>query len=376
MRAIYYHTCIGVLLLAFVMQSCSSPEPTAAKKDNDSTGYYSAGDFKIIQKTDAHVHVQTKDSSFVRQAIEDNFNLFTINYDDVNEPPPMELQQEDALIQQKNFPQHLAYATTISIRKFNDADWLSQTLAYIDHSVSQGAKAVKIYKVIGMTLRDKQGKLVMIDDPRFDSLFGYLEKINIPVVGHLGEPRNCWLPVEKMTVKGDISYFTDHPEYHMYLHPELPSYEDQIRARDNMLARHPNLKFVGAHLGSLEYDVDSLAARLDRFPNMAVDMAARIDHLEVQARDNWQKVHDFLIKYSDRLLYATDLVVGEKSNPDNVRKEVHETWINDWKFFTSDEKMTSSQFDGSFSGLKLPKDVIDKIYNKNAQRWLGIFENK
>jgi len=105
-------------------------------------------------------------------------------------------------------------------------------------------------------------------------------------------------------------------------------------------------------------------------------MAARIDHLEVQARDNWQKVHDFLIKYSDRLLYATDLVVGEKSNPDNVRKEVHETWINDWKFFTSDEKMTSSQFDGSFSGLKLPQDVIEKIYNKNAQRWLGIFENK
>jgi predicted TIM-barrel fold metal-dependent hydrolase len=162
----------------------------------------------------------------------------------------------------------------------------------------------------------------------------------------------------------------------MYLHPELPSYEDQIRARDNMLAKHPNLKFVGAHLGSLEYNVDSLAARLDRFPNMAVDMAARIVHLEVQARDNWQKVHDFLIKYSDRLLYATDLVVSENSNGDDARKAAHETWTNDWRFFTSDEKMTSSQFDGSFTGMKLPKETIDNIYNKNAQRWLGIFENK
>ena len=110
----------------------------------------------------------------------------------------------------------------------------------------------------------------MIDDPRFDSLFAFLEKNRVPVVGHLGEPRNCWLPVNQMTVKGDISYFTQWPVYHMYKHPEMPSYEDQISARDNMLAKHPTLTFVGAHLGSLEWNVDSLAARLDRFPNMAV----------------------------------------------------------------------------------------------------------
>jgi hypothetical protein len=92
------------MLIAVTLQSCSSPESAAANKDSDSTSYYTANDFNTIRKTDAHVHVQTKDSSFVQQAIEDNFNLFTINYDDVNEPPPMEMQQEDALIQQKKFP--------------------------------------------------------------------------------------------------------------------------------------------------------------------------------------------------------------------------------------------------------------------------------
>jgi predicted TIM-barrel fold metal-dependent hydrolase len=248
-----------------------------------------------------------------------------------------------------------------------------ETTSFIKRAVSEGAKAVKVYKIIGMTLRDTSGQLVMVDDPRLDSLFNYISDNQIPVVGHLGEPRNCWLPTEEMTVKGDQSYFSNHPEYHMYKHPELPSYEQQIAARDNRVAKDRNLIFVGAHLGSLEWNVDSLAARLDRFPNMAVDMAARIVHFQVQARDNWQKVHDFIVRYSDRLLYATDLMSRKQSNPREDMISFHETWMNDWKFFTSDEVMTSNQFDGSFKGLHLTKDVIDKIYRTNAQKWLKIF---
>ncbi len=53
----------------------------------------------------------------------------------------------------------------------------------------------------------------------------------------------------------------------MFLHPEYPSYEDQINARDNLLKKNPDLKFIACHLASLEWNVDSLASRLDRFPN-------------------------------------------------------------------------------------------------------------
>ena len=74
------------------------------------------------------------------------------------------------------------------------------------------------------------------------------------------------------------------------------------------------MKFIGAHLGSLEWNVDELARRLDKFPNMAVDMAARITHLQFQSATNWQKVHDFMIKYQDRLLYATDDVIEQSSD--------------------------------------------------------------
>lgn len=362
-----------LILSAVTLYSCTSPETPTSKTDMDSVQFYSPDDFKSVAKTDAHVHVQTHDSAFMNQAIEDNMKLFTINYDDANEPPAMEVQEKYAINLRKSFPDQIEWATTVSIRKFNDKDWLPQTLRYIDSTVARGAKAVKIYKVIGMSLRDKNKKLVMVDDARLDSLFSYFENNGIPVVGHLGEPRNCWLPLDSMTVKGDASYFRQYPVYHMYKHPGLPSYEDQIRARDNRLAKNPKLKFVGAHLGSLEWNVDSLAARLDKYPNFAVDMAARIVHLEVQAAKNPQKVRDFIIKYHNRLLYATDLFVDENTKPADAKRASHDTWMSDWKFFVTDETLTSKDFDASFKGLKLPKEVVDDIYKKNAESWLGIF---
>lgn len=364
-----------ILASCFLFQNC-----TEAKKGstaNSTEDFYTAEDFKTVEKIDAHVHVNTNKPDYVQQAVGDRFRLITINWDDVNEPPPMEEQQKFALHQVKAFPDRIAYATTFSIRHFNDSDWQSKTMSYLKNSFEQGAVAVKIYKVIGMSLRDNTGKLVMIDDPRFDTIINFIVQNKIPVLGHLGEPKNCWLPVEKMTIKGDKSYFTKNPMYHMYLHPEFPSYEAQIAARDHMLESHPDLKFIGAHLGSLEWNVDELARRLDKFPNMAVDMAARIVHLEYQAATNWQKVHDFMVKYQDRLLYATD--GGIEANADINKKDIHARKISDWQFFTSNDPMTSADFDQSFKGLKLPKQVIDKIYRTNAEKWfpgISIFKKK
>jgi predicted TIM-barrel fold metal-dependent hydrolase len=355
-----------ILLLFFA--GCSQTK-SPSEKDNPEPAYYTMDDFKSVNKTDVHVHINTNQTHLIQQAEEDNFRLLTINWDDVNDPPPMEVQQAFALQQLNAYPERVAYATTFSIRNFNDDDWEQQTIAYLKNSFAQGAVAVKIYKVIGMTLKDKNNKQVMIDDPAFDSVINFIVKNNIPVVGHLGEPKNCWMPLEKMTIHGDRDYFSENPKYHMYLHPELPSYEAQVEARDHMLERHPDLKFVGVHLGSLEWSVDELAKHLDKFPNMAVDMAARISHLQYQSTTDWQKVHDFCMKYQDRLLYATDIQSNDTEDPSSDRKHAHDVWLEDWKFFTTDDSMQSTEFDGEFKGLKLPRDVIDKIYYKNAEQW-------
>ena len=363
---LFKYLALSILICFFV--GCSQRKNSPSEKDNSEKAYFTLDDFKSVEKIDAHVHVNTEQTSLIQQAEEDNFRLLTINWDDVNDPPPMEIQQEFAIHQLKASPERIAYATTISIKNFNNDDWQEQTIAYLKNSFAQGAVAVKIYKVIGMSLRDKNGKLVMIDDPRFDGIIDFIVKNNIPIVGHLGEPKNCWLPVEKMTIKGDKSYFHDHPEYHMYLHPEFPSYEAQIDARDRMLEKHPDLKFIGAHLGSLEWSIDELAKRLDKFPNMTVDMAARIPHFQYQAKTNWQGVHDFLIKYQDRLLYATDIVTNGTEDPSVLKKDAHDRWLSDWKFFATDETMQASEVEGEFKGLKLPRDVIHNLYRKNAEK--------
>jgi len=194
----------------------------------------------------------------------------------------------------------------------------------------------------------------------------HLREKNILLIGHQGEPKNCWLPIEEMTVNNDKEYFKNHPQYHMYLHPEFPSYEDQMNARDRMLEKNKNLLFMGAHLASLEWSVDELAKFLDRFPNAVVDMAARMGQVQYQSQRDREKVRNFMIRYQDRILYATDLTHAPDADPQEFKTEVHEKWLKDWMYLNTEEMMTAPEIDGEFQGLALPKSIIDKMYRINA----------
>ena len=360
--------------MAVFLQQCT--QGSNLKSDTKDSDYYTVEDFKSLDKIDAHFHIQSDaDTVFIKQAEEDNFRVLNLNvYKDNGKP--IEEQQEFSIRMIKAFPDRVAWGTTFSLENFNNDGWQEEAISYIKNSVSNGAIAVKVWKNIGFFLKDKNDKLVIIDNPRFDLILDNMAKNQIPLIGHLGEHRNSWLPLEKMTVNGNRDYARAHPEEHMYLHPERPSYEDYINARDHMLAKHPDLKFIGAHLGSLEWSVDELAKRLDKYPNMAVDMAERISHLQYQTLTEWQKVHDFFIKYQDRLIYGTDLRRGAMdivnngiTDAEGIKKHSHEVWMRHWKFFTTDEKMRVPKVEGEFRGLKLPREVVDKIYRKNAEKW-------
>ena len=113
-----------------------------------------------------------------------------------------------------------------------------------------------------------------------------------------------------MTVRSDRDYFREHPQYYMYQHPQMPSHDTILAARDRLLSAHPALRFDAVHLASLEWDVDRVAAFLDRFPNASVDLAARMVHLQHQAAANRDKVRAFLLRYQDRVLYGSDVAYG------------------------------------------------------------------
>lgn len=348
---------INLLLLLSVFSGCSSR-------------YYSENDYPSILKIDSHIHINSDKGYFEEAALADNFALITLGVDH-GDSASVSRQQENAVLSSQKFPGRVFYGPTFFFDTvgWGTPEWSRKVISSLEKDLRQGGITVKIWKNIGMTVRDRSGKFIMADDPALDPVYEYIQGRGLPVTGHLGEPRNCWLPLDQMTVSSDSSYFAENPQYHMFLHPEYPSYEDQINARDNMLAKHPGLAFIGCHLGSLEWNVDSLAKRLDRFPNMAVDMSARICHLQYQSAKDRKKVRDFCIKYQDRLLYGTDTGDSGRSDPEQFRKRMHETWLDDWKYFATDKEMTSDKFRGTFTGLKLPKEVINKIYNENAIKW-------
>lgn len=335
--------------------------------------YYTLTDFEKVAKIDVHIHVSSDRDAFVEQARKDNFRLLNIVVDVSKGPEYIEELYDKCMEIKTKHSNDYEVATSFSIEKWEDPNWQINTLNWLSKNIEDGAIAVKVWKNIGMVFRDKSGKLVMIDDPKFDPIFKMLTEKNIAVVGHLGEPKNCWLPLDQMSVNNDKIYFREHPQYHMYKHPNLPSYEEQIAARDRMLDKNPNLIFIGAHMGSLEWSVDELAKRLDKYPNMTVDLAARIGQIFYQTIENREKVRAFFIKYQDRLLYATDLNDSGKNDATELKELMHETWIVDWQFFVTKDLMTSYRVDEEFQGLKLPKEVIDKIYSKNARKWLKMF---
>ena len=333
--------------------------------------FYSMEDFPKVEKTDAHYHVYTNQNSSVEQAQKDNFKLFSINTFSEGCEHVMESHQWMKAIR-KEFPDDFEFSATFCLDGWDDTAWVDNTVLWLDQCIADGAKAVKVWKNIGMEFRNKDSVLIMIDDPKFDPVFKHLAEKGIPLVGHLGEPKNCWLPVEEMTTKNDSSYFTRHPEYHMYQYPEFPSYEEQMAARDRMLEKNPELVFIGCHLASIEWSVDELAGFLDRFPNAAVDMAARMGQLFYQTREDREKVRGFCIKYQDRLLYGTD-ITDSGGNKEIFQSRIHETWLRDWEYLVTDHRITSPLIDGEFQGLKLPKEVVDKIYARNTQKWYRSF---
>ncbi len=329
--------------------------------------YFGLQDFPHVPKIDAHLHVHGDATHFMAQAIADDFSILTINVD-YPDFPPIPDQERAAVSLRARYPGRVAFVATFSVEDFQSPRWPQEAVAQLENAVAQGAVGVKIWKNIGMSLRDPDGSYVMPDDPRLEPVYQYVEARHLVLLGHQAEPLNCWLPLERMTVRSDREYFTEHPQYYMYRHPEMPSHETILAARDRMLAAHPGLQFEGVHLASLEWDVDRVARFLDRFPQARVDLAARLVHLEYQASRNRDKVRRFLIRYQDRVLYGSDDSYGPDDSKPEAVADVHRGWVEDWRFLATGEVMHSQDFPAPFVGLRLPRTVVEKIYRVNAER--------
>lgn len=371
MSTVFRHMLLGGVALAISFSvAAASPSPQAAKAATASDSYAMA-DFSQVRKFDAHVHSNNPDPAFLEQARADGFELLSINVD-YPDFPSVARQHAAALALAAKDPRHFHWATTFSMKGFGTPGWADRVKAGLARDVAKGALAVKIWKNVGLVERNADGKLVMLDDPGLAPVAEQIRALGVALIDHQGEPRNCWLPLDQMTTDNDREYFSKHPDYYMYLHPEMPGYEDLMHARDRFVAAHPQLRFVGAHLASLEYDVDRIAAFLDRFPNATVDMAARMSQVQYQSVRDREKVRNFFIRYQDRVLYGTDLTYAADAKPAEFRREAHTVWMSDWRYLATGESQRVDMIGADVPGLALPRAVVDKIYYANAMRVFAV----
>jgi predicted TIM-barrel fold metal-dependent hydrolase len=256
----------------------------------------------------------------------------------------------------------LAWASTFDARGFENPEFPEQTIALLRRTFADGAIAVKIWKNIGMSIKGKSGAYLLPDDRALRPVYEAILKEGKTLVAHLAEPDGAWLPLDAKNP--ELRYYSANPQWHMHGKTGAPVKEDILKARDRLLASMPKLRVVGCHLGSDEDNLEKLAKRLDAFPNFAVDTAARIRYF---ARGDREQVRQFLTRYQDRILYATDFSLREAEPAAAARslKNVHD---RDWTFFSGEDAM---EYDGKPTrGLDLPEGVLRKLFRENALRWL------
>ncbi len=345
-----------LLTTAFMLTGCAGGD------------FYTIEDYPEVPKADVHVHIRTDRDVFVNEANKDNFKLVNIVVDGRGTWEGVRNQFDFVEIQQKAHPESYRTITSFSVEDFHEPGWSDKAIAWMDSCFNRGAIGIKVWKNIGMVLKDTNDSNVMIHDPRFDAVFNHLKQQDRLLFAHLGEPLNCWLPLEEMTTNNDRNYFEENPQYHMYQHPDLPSYHELMAARDQLLDKHPQIRFVGAHMASIEWNVDTLSAWLDKYPNTTIDLAARMGQVFYQAQQDPERVRNFFIKHQNRIMYATDLGDNGTADPISLAERIHDTWMRDWTFFVTDQEMESDLIDGPFQGIKLPREAVDHIFYTTANQ--------
>jgi hypothetical protein len=350
--------------IATVVSSSAQTSPASASAGRED-GERALKSFAAMHPIDAHVHVFKTDSAFQAMLERENLKLLDILVMDDTQSHRKELQPqiEYALSLVRSSRGHVSLCTTFDPYKFASPSFASDAIKQLDQNFAEGAVAVKIWKNIGMEIKDESGEYIMADDPKFDPIYKDIAGHGKTLLSHQAEPDVAWGPPDPSDPSW--SYYQENPQWYVGDKPGFPSKQTILKARDHVLAKHPQLRMVGVHLGSMERDLDSIARHLDMYPNFAIDTAARMEYLMMLPRE---KVRAFLIKYQDRVIYGTDLDFPATASVSDVLKDWQSTYARDWRFLATGDKLSVG--DKQARGLNLPRPVLGKIFHGNAVHWI------
>ncbi len=261
----------------------------------------------------------------------------------------------------KPYPGRFIVFEQIDWSKIDDPNFSQEMVAQLDDSVARGARGLKILKDFGLSVKDKTGKFIAVDDPRLDPVWEECGRLGIPVSIHVTDPEAFFHPIDNTNER--YEELIEHPDWSFY-GPQFPSKQSILDARDRVIARHPSTTFVALHMANWPENLDHVASELDRYPNMMVEFGAREAELGRQPR----RAREFFVKYQDRIMFGTD---------NGMEKEMyrnHFRWLE-----TGDEYFDYWGYPGQgrwkIYGMELPDEVLEKIYHLNAERIFRQFKS-
>ncbi len=255
-------------------------------------------------------------------------------------------------IESSAHPDRMVFFANLAFGRGVTSGFGERAAAQLERDVASGAVGLKFFKNFGIDVRDAEGRRVPVDDPELDPVFEAAGRLNIPVLMHVGEPQSFYDPVDRFNERW--LELTLLPNRRLPAN-RYPGFETMMAERDRRFARHPNTRFIAAHMGWHANDLGRLGNLLDRLPNVYVETGAILYELGRQPR----AAREFFTAYQDRVLFGKD-----RYAPDEFPYY--------WRTFeTRDEYFDYYRRYHAFwqmYGMDLPDDVLRNLYHQNALR--------
>jgi predicted TIM-barrel fold metal-dependent hydrolase len=275
------------------------------------------------------------------------------------------------------YPDRLLHYMTLDYRGWDQPDFGERAARQIEAGRRLGAAGLKEFKRLGLYLRDGAGKVIRVDDPKLDPVWRRCGELNMPVSIHVADPKAFWLPFDEQNERW--KELKDHKSWWFGDTNKYPLWKDLLESLNRVMARHPATTFVCVHFGNNAEELDWVDASLSRYPNMMVDLAARIPEI---GRHDPEQVRRLFLKHQDRIVFGTDfqvfdrLILGSSGNePPPSDQDAEVFFSKHWRWLETTDRnwahMTPIQGDWTISAVGLPAPVLRKIYFDNARRLLA-----
>ena len=256
----------------------------------------------------------------------------------------------------ENYPDRFGVFLNLDLAKIDNPDFEKNNIIQLENAVNQGVIGLKIYKNLGLTLRDSRNIRVPVDDDRLSHIWETCARLNIPVLIHSGEPKAFFDPIDKFNerwlhAREKPSSFRPSDRY--------PSFDQVMYEQYQLFKKYPKTTFINAHFGWYANDLETLSKQLADLTNVYVEFGAVINELGRQPKT----AKRFFEDYQDRILFGKDIykmdeyyIYFQVLETDDEYIEYYRKRHGLWRLY----------------GLNLPDKILKKVYFKNA---LKIFPN-